>query len=64
MFKTYASTVSLSDSLSNLHVCNICPLVGANKKVMKIRREKMNEHVLDVNCYISKKRFSLAWVPY
>jgi hypothetical protein len=39
--------------------------VGANKKVMKIRREKMNEHVLDVNCYISKKNgFSLAWVPY
>jgi len=33
------------------------------KKVMKIRREKLNEHVPDVNCYISRNSFALAWVP-
>ena len=33
------------------------------KKVMKIRREKLNEHVPDVNCYISRNSFAFAWVP-
>jgi len=37
-------------------------LVRANKKVMEIKREKLNEHVLDVNCYISRNNFALAWV--
>jgi len=54
---------SLNDALSNLHVCNTCPLLDANKKVMEIRREKLNEHVPDVNCYISRNSFALAWVP-
>jgi hypothetical protein len=30
---------NLSDAFSNLHVYNICHLVGANKKVMEIGRE-------------------------
>jgi len=42
-----------SDVLSNLHVCNICPLLVARckKKVKEIRRERLIEHVPDVNCY-------------
>jgi len=54
---------NLSDAFSNLHVYNICHLVGANKKVMEIGREKLNEHVPDVNCYISRNSFALIIGP-
>jgi len=54
---------NLSNALSDLQVYNICHLVGAIKKVMEIGREKLNEHVLDVSCYISRNNFALIIGP-
>ena len=38
-------------------------LQGANKKLLEIRRERLNERVADVNCYKSRKSVALACVP-
>jgi hypothetical protein len=45
-------------------ICPLCWLQGANKKVIEIRRERLNEHVPNVNCYISRNGFALAFLLY
>ena len=64
MFKTYASSVSLSDALSNLHVCNICPLVGANKKSDENKKRKAEWACSGCKLLHFKKQFCLCMGSY